>query len=131
MGTAGSAEEARKEFEEELKIDPSNASAEYYLGEIARQEEKLPEAIEHFAHATKLAPEFRGSAIQGRGRALLDSGKTAEAIVPLETAAHLAPENHYDSFCVGYRLSAHGAEGGCGARVRAAEERGREDQREH
>jgi Tfp pilus assembly protein PilF len=92
VGTAGSAEEARKEFEEELKIDPSNASAEYYLGEIARQEEKLPEAIEHFAHATKLAPGF-AEAQFGEGRALLDSGKTAEAIVPLETAAHLAPEN--------------------------------------
>jgi len=41
--TAASAEEARKEFEAELKIFPGNAGAEYYLGELARQKDKLPE----------------------------------------------------------------------------------------
>ena len=91
-GTAGTADDARKEFEEELKIDPRNAGAEYYLGEIARQADKLPEAIQHFARATELAPEF-AEAQFGHGRVLLDSGKTAESVKPLETAVRLAPEN--------------------------------------
>ena len=91
-GTAGTADDARKEFEEELKIDPTNAGAEYYLGEIARQAEKLPDAIAHFAQATKLAPDFAAAQF-GEGRTLLDAGKTAEAIVPLEAAVRLAPDN--------------------------------------
>jgi tetratricopeptide (TPR) repeat protein len=91
-GAAGKAEDARKEFEAELKIDPRNASAEYYLGEVDRQENKTPEAIAHFAAAVKLAPEF-GEAQFGLGRSLLDSGKNAEAVAPLEKAARLAPDN--------------------------------------
>lgn len=89
---AGSKQEARKEFEAELKIDPRNAGAEYYLGEIARQDEKLPEAIEHFSRAARIAPAFPEVQF-GLGRSLLDSGKTAEAVAPLEMAARLKPDN--------------------------------------
>ncbi|HLY18082.1 MAG TPA: tetratricopeptide repeat protein [Bryobacteraceae bacterium] len=91
-GEAGSEGDARKEFEEELKIDPTNAGAEYYLGEMARRAENLPEAVEHFSRATKLAPAF-AEAQFGEGRALLDSGKTAESVAPLEAATRLAPDN--------------------------------------
>ncbi len=92
LGAAGQAEDAQKEFEEELKIDPRNAGAQYYLGEVARQEDKLPEATERFATAVKLAPDF-AEAEFGLGRSLLDSGKNAEAVEPLEKAARLAPDN--------------------------------------
>jgi Flp pilus assembly protein TadD len=90
--TETSAAEARKEFEQELKINPQNASAHYYLGELARQEDRLEEAIQHFSSATKLYPDF-AEAYGGLGRSLLDSGKTADAVSPLETAVKLAPEN--------------------------------------
>src|SRR3954470_3098614 len=40
-------EDAKKEFQKELKIDPSNAGAEYVLGEMARQDSKWDEAIQH------------------------------------------------------------------------------------
>jgi tetratricopeptide (TPR) repeat protein len=92
LEVAGTLAEARKEFEEELKIDPRNASAEYYLGEVARHEDKPSDAIQHYASAAKLAPDF-GEAQFGLGRALLDSGKTAEAVEPLEKAAQLTPDN--------------------------------------
>jgi Flp pilus assembly protein TadD len=59
---------------------------------VARQEDKLPEAIGHFASAAKLAPDF-AEAQFGLGRSLLDSGKNAEAVAPLETATRLAPDN--------------------------------------
>src|SRR5260370_3061831 len=91
-GTVTSAEDARKEFEEELKIFPQNAGAEYYLGELARQQNKLPEAIKHFSRSAELYPSF-AEAHFGLGRCLLDSGKTADAVPPLETAAKLASEN--------------------------------------
>ncbi len=90
--TTTSAEEARKEFEQELKIFPENAGAEYYLGELARQADKLPDAIEHFSRSAKLYPSF-AEAHFGLGRSLLDSGKASDAIAPLETAMKLAPEN--------------------------------------
>jgi tetratricopeptide (TPR) repeat protein len=90
--TTTSAEEARKEFEEELKIFPDNAGAEYYLGELARQADKLPEAIEHFSRSAKLYPSF-AEAHFGLGRSLLDSGKASDAVPALESAVKLAPDN--------------------------------------
>src|SRR6266404_3352682 len=42
------AEQAKHEFRLELEIDPTNAGAEYVLGELARQAQQIPEAIEHF-----------------------------------------------------------------------------------
>ena len=84
--------EARKEFEAELKIDPRSAGSEYYLGELARRADQLPEAIRHFQAAVKLNPAF-AEAFYGLGRALLDSGKAADAVAPLETGAKLAPDN--------------------------------------
>jgi tetratricopeptide (TPR) repeat protein len=91
-GNATSAEDARKEFEEELKTYPQNAGAEYYLGELSRQADNTPEAIEHFSRAAKLYPSF-AEAHFGLGRSLLDSDKAADAVAPLETATKLAPEN--------------------------------------
>ena len=84
--------EARTEFEQELKVNPQNAAAEYYLGELARQQDQLEEAIQHFSRSTQLFPEF-AEAYGGLGRALLDSGKAAEAVAPLESSVKLAPEN--------------------------------------
>ncbi len=90
--TPGRLAEARKEFEEESKIDPGNAGAHYYIGEILRRQDKGGEAIEQYAAAIKLAPDF-AEAQFALGRELLDAGKNAEAIDPLEKAARLAPDN--------------------------------------
>jgi tetratricopeptide (TPR) repeat protein len=91
-GTPASAEEARKEFEQELKINPQSAGAEYYLGELARQANDLPQAIEHFSRATNLNSGF-AEAYAGLGRSLVDCDRPADALAPLETAARLAPDN--------------------------------------
>lgn len=90
--TAPSAAQARKEFEAELKIFPQSAGAEYYLGELARQQDKLPEAIEHYSRATQFSPQF-GEAYFGLGRSMLDSGRAWDSLTPLKTAAQLQPEN--------------------------------------
>jgi|CZKX01.1.fsa_nt_gi tetratricopeptide (TPR) repeat protein len=95
--TATSSEEARHEFQAELEIDPSNAGAEYVLGELARQARNFSEAIEHFGRATKLDRTFADAFI-GLGRSLVADGKANEALVPLETAVKLQPRNaaaHY------------------------------------
>ncbi|MGA2737939.1 MAG: tetratricopeptide repeat protein [Bryobacteraceae bacterium] len=95
--TAASNAEARKEFQAELEIDPSNAGAEYVLGELARQDRNYVDAIAHFGAATKLDRTFADAFI-GLGRSLVADGKVAEAQASLETAVKLQPGNaaaHY------------------------------------
>ncbi|HET6177553.1 MAG TPA: tetratricopeptide repeat protein [Candidatus Sulfotelmatobacter sp.] len=94
--TAG--EQAKKEFQAELKIDPSNAGAEYVLGEMARQDSQWDDAIHHFSRATQLDAGF-GDAFLGLGSALLSAKKFSDAIPPLQTAVKLEPRNpgaHYN-----------------------------------
>ena len=83
---------ARREFEEELKIDPSNAAAEYVLGELARQDQETSAAVEHFGRATKLDGGFTDAFI-GLGRSLIEGGRAADAIAPLQAAAKLQPDS--------------------------------------
>ncbi len=85
-------EDARQEFEQELKIDPTNAGAEFVLGELARQADNLPNAISHFRRAVQLDVSFSDAQMQ-LGRALLDGDQPAEAIRPLEAAEKLRPED--------------------------------------
>jgi tetratricopeptide (TPR) repeat protein len=90
--TAASNKDARNEFEQELKVYPQNAGAEYFLGELDRKQGHLPQAIEHYMSATKLNPSL-ADAYFGLGRCLLDSGRAADAVAPLEVAAKLEPAN--------------------------------------
>jgi len=90
--TASTADDARKEFEAELKVFPENAMAEYSLGELARQANQLPQAIDHFTRAVNMNASL-GDAFFGLGRSLLDSDRAADAVAPLERAVKLEPEN--------------------------------------
>lgn len=83
-------EDARKELEAELKIDPSNVDAEYVLGELAREQQRFDQAIVHFEHAIKLAPNFP-DALRGLGMSLNSAGKFAEAVAPLEQYVKMEP----------------------------------------
>jgi tetratricopeptide (TPR) repeat protein len=76
------AEQAKREFEQELQIDPTNAGAEY---------------VKHFSRASRLDPQF-GEAFFGLGASLVSEKQFADAIAPLETAVKLEPRNpdaHY------------------------------------
>jgi tetratricopeptide (TPR) repeat protein len=95
--TPATRDDARREFEEELKINPRNAGAEYVLGEMARQARDWAQAAGHFANAARLNPAFADAHI-GLGRSLISASKYEEAIKPLEQAVKLQPENpatHY------------------------------------
>ncbi|HUO34366.1 MAG TPA: tetratricopeptide repeat protein [Candidatus Acidoferrum sp.] len=83
-------DDARKELEAELKIDPNNADAEYILGELAREQQQYDEAIVHFERAAKLMPNF-AAALRGLGMSLNSTGKYAEAVAPLERYVKMAP----------------------------------------
>ncbi len=91
------AEQAKKELEAELAVDPSNAGAEYVLGELARQAQDSAAAVQHFSKATQLEANF-ADAWLGLGMALLAEKQYAEAVAPLEKAVKLQPGNpaaHY------------------------------------
>jgi tetratricopeptide (TPR) repeat protein len=92
------AEQAKKEFEAELKIDPANAGAEYVLGELARQNQQWDDAVRHFSKASRLDAGF-GDAFLGLGESLIATKKFEDAVPPLETAVKLEPANpatHYN-----------------------------------
>jgi tetratricopeptide (TPR) repeat protein len=94
----GVAEEAKKEMQRELAVDPGNAGSEYVLGELARQGQRWDDAIGHFARAAKLDVSF-SDAYLGLGASLLQLKRFPEAVSPLETAVKLEPRNpdaHYN-----------------------------------
>src|SRR5689334_4111530 len=92
--------EARKEFEAELALNPSDAVAEYQVGQILNAEQNPAAAAPHFEKAAALDPTF-GEALV----ALAKTKKAADAIPLLERAVRLQPSNeaaHY-SLMMAYR----------------------------
>ena len=95
--TATSSEDAKKEFEQELKIDPNTASAEFMLGDLARQAQQWNDAILHFGRAAKLDAGF-SEALLGLGISFNAAGKSADAVAPLEKYVKMEPSDpagHY------------------------------------
>ena len=81
---------AKAEFDEELKIDSDNASAEFMLGEIARQAGQWDDAIGHFSRASKLDEGFQ-EAYLALGMSLNSAGKFSDAIAPLQNYVKMQP----------------------------------------
>jgi tetratricopeptide (TPR) repeat protein len=90
-------EQAGKNFQEELEIDPRNAVAEFVLGQLAADANDSATAIRHFTRATKLDTGF-SEAFLGLGTALNSSKQFTQAIPPLEAYEKMAPDSptgHY------------------------------------
>ncbi len=83
-------EGAVKEFQEELRVNPNNASAEFMLGETVRQGGQPEEAAKHFARAAKLDEGFV-EAYLALGMSLNAAGKFADAVGPLQTYVKMQP----------------------------------------
>jgi tetratricopeptide (TPR) repeat protein len=102
---------AAREFEQELRIDPTNADAAYERGEIARKAGELDKARELFAAAVQHYPEFEEGLV-GLGRVLVTQGKPDLALAPLGKAIALDAGNDVAWFQVyqAHRALGHGAE---------------------
>lgn len=90
-------EEAKTEFEQELKADPGNAAAEFSLGEIARRAGQWDEAVTDFSAAARIDPGF-AEAYLALGMSLASAQKFAEAVAPLERYVKIVPDDpagHY------------------------------------
>jgi tetratricopeptide (TPR) repeat protein len=89
--------EARKEFEEELVLDPTNARAAYELAEMNRQAGELDAARTLFEQAVTHYPAFE-HALVGLARTLIALGRPADALPQLQAVLRANPENdvaHY------------------------------------
>jgi tetratricopeptide (TPR) repeat protein len=89
--------QAKSNFEKELEIDSNNATAEYVLGELAKNDGDFGGAVRHYTRAAKIDSGF-AEAYLGLGTALVSQQEFAEAIPPLETYEKMAPDSptgHY------------------------------------
>ena len=94
----GILEQARKEFEAELGLNPSDAAAEYQVGQILIAEQNQTAAAVHLERAAKLRPDFP-EALIAVARLRAESRQYTEAIALLERAVKLQPRNepaHYN-----------------------------------
>jgi len=106
-GASNTAEEAKNELNQELKIDPTNAAAEFTLGELARQDAEWDLAVEHFSRAAKLDVGF-SEAYLAKGMSLVSAGKYSDAIAPLETYVKMQPDDAAGHYQLGIAYSRTG-----------------------
>jgi len=95
--TPATTEEGKKELEAELRIDPTNAPAVFFLGELARQVGQWDEAIARFTKAAELDPGF-AEAYLALGISLNSAQRFPEALAPLGKYVKIVPEDpagHY------------------------------------
>jgi len=95
--TPATVAEGKKELEEELQIDPTNAPAVFFLGELARQAGQWDEAIARFTKAAELDPGF-AEAYLALGISLNSAQRFPEAVAPLEKYVKILPDDpagHY------------------------------------
>jgi len=89
-GSGDDAVEARKSFEEELTIDPTNANAAYELAEMHRKAGELEPARQRFQQALSHYPAFEHAQV-GLARTLIALGAPAEALPHLKIAIDRNP----------------------------------------
>jgi tetratricopeptide (TPR) repeat protein len=92
--------EAMKEFQQELRLDPSDASAAYELGEASRSAGQLEEAGRYFEQALKFYPDFEEAHL-GLGAVLMSQSEPKLALPHLQKAVTINPEDEV----AWYRLS--------------------------
>jgi len=80
------------ELQDELKIDPSSAEAEYEIGEAYRKHEQLEPAVAAFRKALDLDPNAVPARL-GLAKALRQLGRKPEALAALEPARQSAPDD--------------------------------------
>jgi len=84
--------EALREFEQELRLDQTNANAAYEAGEIHRKSARFGRAAELFSQAVKYYPDFV-EALVALGRTMVSLGKAEQALPPLDKAVALDAAN--------------------------------------
>ncbi len=85
-------QQALPELQQELRLDPRSAQAEYEIGEIYRKHGQLDDAVTTFRQALEFNPSATPVRL-GLAKALLQLGRKTEALSALEPAAKTDPED--------------------------------------
>jgi tetratricopeptide (TPR) repeat protein len=99
-GDSTSQNQALKEFEQELALDPTNANASYEAAEIYRKSGQLEKALDLFTKAVEYYPDFEEAQL-GLGGVLITLGKPAQSLPHLQKAIAIKPDDEVSY----YRLS--------------------------
>jgi tetratricopeptide (TPR) repeat protein len=91
-GAAGDLDDAEKEFEQELQLDPANGNAAYELAEIDRNAGRLGEAQKYFEQVLKNHPDFEEAHL-GLAATLISLREPDLALSQLQKAISLNPLN--------------------------------------
>jgi protein O-mannosyl-transferase len=86
----GEDEEASQNFEKSLQYNPGQFRAWIGLGQLARKQGKLQEAINDFSHSVEAQPTGQG--FLELGRTLAQAGRNAEALQAYEQALRISPD---------------------------------------
>jgi tetratricopeptide (TPR) repeat protein len=90
-------EEAMKAFEDELRVDPTNANASYELAELHRKAGDLAKARPLFEQSIEHYPDFEDARI-GLARVLIAEGHPEQAVPHLQRAIALNPANEVSHY---------------------------------
>jgi tetratricopeptide (TPR) repeat protein len=104
-------DQARKEFEAELALNPSDAVAEYQVAQILTATQDKAQAAAHFERAAELRPDFP-EALIAVAKLRSDAKRYVDAIALLERAVKFQPRNetaHY-SLMMAYRNAGRAAD---------------------
>jgi tetratricopeptide (TPR) repeat protein len=97
LAAADAEASAVREFEAELRVDPTNANAAYELGELRRKAGDLDAARALFARAVEHHPDFEPGLV-GLARVMIARGQPASALPHLQKATRLAPDDEVAFF---------------------------------
>ena len=103
-------DEAKKELQKELEIDPGNAGAEYVLGELARQESGLPRSSEALQQGHAIESEVCGC-LPGVGYVVADGKELRRRCRAARNSGETGAGQSCCSLRSGDCLLAHGAQG--------------------
>ena len=84
--------QALTELDQELKVDPTSAEAQYEIGEVYRKHDQLDQAIPAFRRTLQLDPNAVPARL-GLAKALRQLGRKQEALEALEPARSTAPDD--------------------------------------
>ena len=108
---AGNLEQARREFEAELSLNPSDAVAEYQIGQILVAQGKADEGAARFQRAMALRPDFPEAVVEvAKIRSSLK--QYDEAVKLLERAVALQPRSEVARYnlMLAYRNAGRGSD---------------------
>jgi tetratricopeptide (TPR) repeat protein len=111
LAAADAEASAVREFQAELRLDPTNADAAYELGELRRKAGDLEGARALFAQAVEHYPGFVQGLV-GLGRVLIAEGDPVRALPYLEKAIAADPRDEvaYFQLWQAHRALGHGEE---------------------